>query len=117
MLNLLVLFGVTAVAFALVIGLMAVGVMMGRREIKGSCGGLGSGSGEAGESSCSLCSNPDAACRELARRGAGQASQQSSSLAAEMSMADAAGPHDPCDRQCEDHGCTPEEIEACNLPR
>ena len=71
MLNLIVIFFVTAAAFALVIGLMAVGVLMGRREIKGSCGGLGSEAGSEGKSTCSLCSNPEAACRELARRSQG----------------------------------------------
>jgi hypothetical protein len=66
--TLLVIFGITVVAFGLVIALMAIGVMMGRREISGSCGGLGQQAGADGERSCSLCSNPDAACRELRQR-------------------------------------------------
>lgn len=118
MLNMLVLFAVTAAAFAVVIGLMAVGVMLGRREIKGSCGGLGSSGVEGGESGCSLCSNPDAACRELARRAAGQPpADLSETPSQEPSAAGAWGQAEPCDHQCEAHGCTPEEIEACNPSR
>ncbi len=103
MIQLFALFGVTVVAFAVVIGLMAVGVILGRRAIQGSCGGLGSGQGEEGASACSLCSNPDAACRELARRGI-QAGR----------TADFAGQEEECDLQCEANGCSQEEIEACN---
>lgn len=66
---LLVLFGTFAV-FAIVIAAMAVGVMFGRKSISGSCGGLGNKTDEHGNSSCSLCSNPGEACRELARRAA-----------------------------------------------
>jgi hypothetical protein len=67
--NLILVFGVSLAAFLGVIVLMAVGVMLGRREISGSCGGLGQGAdGDQAESSCSLCSNPDAACRELNKR-------------------------------------------------
>lgn len=118
MLKMLVLFGVTAAAFAVVIGLMAVGVMMGRREIKGSCGGLGSSGGEGGESGCSLCSNPAAACRELARRAADQPPGDLSGVPPQQSAAAGAwGQPEPCERQCEVHGCTPEEIEACNPSR
>ncbi|MCC7333710.1 MAG: hypothetical protein IT422_01350 [Pirellulaceae bacterium] len=101
MFNLITIFMVTAVAFGLVISLMAVGVMMGRREIKGSCGGLGASQGEGGSTSCSLCSNSDAACRELA--GSRQESGQ-----------EAGGAKDAdCDHHCQANGCSEEEIEAC----
>jgi thiamine biosynthesis lipoprotein len=66
---LLLLLGTFAV-FAIVIAGMAVGVMFGRKSISGSCGGLGNKTDEHGNSSCSLCSNPGEACRELARRAA-----------------------------------------------
>lgn len=72
---LLVLFGTFAV-FALVIAAMAVGVMFGRKSISGSCGGLGNKTDEHGNSSCSLCSNPGEACRELARRAAANRAAQ-----------------------------------------
>jgi hypothetical protein len=100
--QLLAIFGVTAIVFALAIGFMAVGVMLGRREIQGSCGGLGAAQGKVGGGSCSLCSNPDAACRELARRA-------NPALAADLVDGEA-----DCDRQCEANGCSPAEIEACN---
>ncbi len=103
MLNLLTTFVVTAVAFGMVISLMAVGVLLGRRAIKGSCGGLGSSPGEAGGASCSLCSNPDAACRELGRgrHNSGGEAQPSEET-------------DACDQPCKANGCSEEEIEACN---
>ena len=101
--QLFVIFGVAAIAFAVVIGLMAVGVMLGRRQIQGSCGGLGAEQGKEGAEGCSLCSNPDAACRDLARRA-------HPTVAAEV-LDDGA---ESCDRQCEANGCSQAEIEACN---
>ncbi|MEM7474453.1 MAG: (Na+)-NQR maturation NqrM [Planctomycetota bacterium] len=77
MLTLMLVFGVTLLAFLLVIAGMAVGVMMGRREISGSCGGLANQTNEAGETSCSLCSNPDAACKELKERMQGESCEVS----------------------------------------
>jgi thiamine biosynthesis lipoprotein len=56
------------VAFGLVIAAMAVGVMFGRRAISGSCGGLANKRDADGSVSCSLCSNPDNACKELRNR-------------------------------------------------
>ncbi len=108
MFNLMTVFGATLLAFLTVIGLMAVGVMLGRRAIKGSCGGLGGSQGESGEA-CSLCSNPDVACRELSRRSQG-AQPDAQSNPAQTS------PRDDCDRQCEDNGCSHGEIEACSRP-
>jgi len=111
MLQLSLVFGITLVAFALVIGLMAVGVMLGRRSIQGSCGGLGSAEGKGAAGGCSMCSSPDAACRELADGGQ---SVQPGSLPPKG--VDDCGPVD-CHDQCELNGCTPEEIEACNNSR
>lgn len=70
MLSYLLIFGGTFAIFTLVIAAMAVGVMFGRKSISGSCGGLNNSTDEHGNSSCSLCSNPGEACRELARRAA-----------------------------------------------
>ena len=56
------------VAFGLVIAAMAVGVMFGRRAISGSCGGLANSQNADGSASCSLCSNPADACKELRNR-------------------------------------------------
>lgn len=80
---LLVLFGTFAV-FAIVIAGMAVGVMFGRKSISGSCGGLGNKTDEHGNSSCSLCSNPGEACRELARRAAANRAGSNSAEAEEQ---------------------------------
>lgn len=100
--SLMIVFGITLAAFLLVIAGMAVGVMMGRREISGSCGGLGNmNSAETGEApSCSLCSNPAAACQELKERmqgGGNQVARQESD----------------CDKDCVAEGCSNEEIAAC----
>jgi len=70
MLSYLLIFGGTFAIFTVVIAAMAVGVMFGRKSISGSCGGLANKTDEHGNSSCSLCSNPGEACRELARRAA-----------------------------------------------
>lgn len=48
----------------LVLG-MSVGVLFGRRSISGSCGGLASKTNPDGSTSCSLCSSPSDACKEL----------------------------------------------------
>jgi len=56
------------VAFSLVVVAMAVGVIFGRRAISGSCGGLANSRDADGNTSCSLCSNPDNACKELRKR-------------------------------------------------
>lgn len=104
MLNLITLFALTAVAFGLVIGLMAVGVLLGRRAIQGSCGGLGSRQAEDGSSSCSLCSSQDAAaCRDLRGGRIGPAAAAPDGNKAEN-----------CELNCEAEGCSEEQIEACN---
>lgn len=59
---------ITFVAFALMLFLMAVGVIFGRRSISGSCGGLANRKDADGNVSCSLCSNPADACKELRQR-------------------------------------------------
>jgi thiamine biosynthesis lipoprotein len=59
---------ITACAFGLILSAMAIGVMFGRRSISGSCGGLGNVRNGDGSVSCSLCSNPADACKELRRR-------------------------------------------------
>lgn len=59
---------ITFIAFAVVLFAMAVGVMFGRRSISGSCGGLANSRNEDGSVSCSLCSNPADACKELRHR-------------------------------------------------
>lgn len=62
------MFLVTAVAFATLLFAMSVGVLFGRRSLSGSCGGINGTQNEDGSVSCSLCSNPSDACRELRER-------------------------------------------------
>ena len=62
------MFVVTAVAFAVLLFAMSVGVLFGQRSISGSCGGVNGTKNEDGSESCSLCSSPSDACRDLRRR-------------------------------------------------
>lgn len=63
--NPLATFLLTFVAFGGLLFAMAVGVLFGRRAISGSCGGLANERNEDGSVSCSVCSNPSSACKEL----------------------------------------------------
>lgn len=111
--GIMVIFAVTLAAFLLVMAGMAVGVMLGRREISGSCGGIAN---SEGETSCSLCSKPDAACRDLARS---RSSEETSSRA--NSGCDASQPGHverksesvACEKDCQQSGCSKEAIDAC----
>lgn len=51
--------------FSILLFAMAIGVVFGRKSISGSCGGLNSKTNPDGSSSCSLCSSPSNACKEL----------------------------------------------------
>lgn len=62
------MFLVTAVAFAVLLFAMSVGVLFGQRSISGSCGGVNGTKNEDGSVSCSLCSSPSDACRDLRKR-------------------------------------------------
>ena len=48
--------------FSLLVAIMAVGVMMGRRPISGSCGGIGRINGE--DSECAICGGDPVKCEE-----------------------------------------------------
>lgn len=56
---------VSFAVFSILLFAMAIGVVFGRRSISGSCGGLANKTNEDGSTSCSLCSSPSDACREL----------------------------------------------------
>ncbi|OYP33199.1 thiamine biosynthesis protein ApbE [Rhodopirellula sp. MGV] len=51
--------------FSILLFAMAVGVIFGRKQISGSCGGLNAQTNPDGSTSCSLCSSPSDACKEL----------------------------------------------------
>ena len=53
--------------FGGVILAMAVGVIFGNRQIKGSCGGLAGMKDEHGNSMCDVCSIPVDECPEMQR--------------------------------------------------
>lgn len=106
--NLITAFGVTLVVFLMVIVGMAVGVLLGRRQISGSCGGLANQGDSAGSTACSLCSNPAAACKELGKRMDTAVSRKEASDAesSQRSVSD-------CEKDCVAEGCSQEAIEAC----
>ena len=54
----LTVFGV----FIFLVGIMAIGVMLGRRPISGSCGGIGRLNGDDGE--CAICGGDPSKCDE-----------------------------------------------------
>ncbi|RLQ23095.1 (Na+)-NQR maturation NqrM [Seongchinamella sediminis] len=60
------LFVITAVFIGLVMAAMAVGVMMGRGPIKGSCGGMGA---LGIDTSCDICGGDPKRCDEETRDG------------------------------------------------
>lgn len=49
------------IVLAFIVGAMAIGVIMGRAPIKGTCGGLNNGDADAG---CSLCGGNPSKCEE-----------------------------------------------------
>jgi len=90
----------------LVIAGMAVGVMMGRKPISGSCGGLNSQTNPDGSTSCSLCSQPSDACRELREKMAAEGNALQSAENPAFGETD-------CDKDCEAEGCSKEMMDAC----
>jgi hypothetical protein len=61
-------FFITAAFFALVIGVMSVGVIMGRKPIAGSCGGVGAAL-QDDDYICDLCGNDPKKCEEEISKG------------------------------------------------
>lgn len=49
---------------------MAIGVIMGRKPLKGSCGGVGAALGET-DYVCDLCGNDPAKCEEEVKKSRG----------------------------------------------
>ena len=60
------LFLISAVVIGLVIGGMAIGVIMGRQAIKGSCGGMGA---LGIDTTCEICGGNPQRCDEETREG------------------------------------------------
>ena len=58
------LFLITALLIGLVIAIMAIGVMAGRKPIKGSCGGMGALGIDSG---CEICGGNGKRCDEASR--------------------------------------------------
>lgn len=52
------------IVLALIVAAMAIGVIMGRAPIKGTCGGLNNGDANSG---CSLCGGNPSKCEESTR--------------------------------------------------
>lgn len=106
MMTLLIVFGLTLGAFLLVVVGMAVGVLMGRRSISGSCGGLANAGNPEGDTSCSLCSSPATNCKELKER------MRASAVSGQPGETAHSTPLD-CEKDCEAEGCDKATIDAC----
>lgn len=52
------------IIFAILIALMAIGVLMGRKPISGSCGGVGAALGEKNYN-CEICGGDTRKCDEI----------------------------------------------------
>ena len=66
----MLLFLLVFVVLMLIIAAMAVGVMMGRKPLKGSCGGVGAALGEKNYS-CDICGDDPNKCDEVNRTNSG----------------------------------------------
>lgn len=111
--NILVIFAVTLSVFLLVVSGMAVGVIMGRRAISGSCGGLANQRDGDGNNSCSLCSDPDAACRELGQRMQTSTTASGCDGTAAALNPDRESAGSSCEKDCVAEGCSKEKMDAC----
>ena len=62
-----------SIVFLIVVAAMSVGVVLGGRRIRGSCGGIAALDNPDVQSDCAVCSAPTSECRqlkkELKRRG------------------------------------------------
>ncbi len=72
---LLLVFGLTLGVFLVVIIGMAIGVILGRKRLTGSCGGLANRTDADGQSSCSLCSRNSSTCPKVAEKSSALDSQ------------------------------------------
>lgn len=65
--ELLILIGIVAAVFGLVIAGMAIGVIFSNRRIQGSCGGLSTMRDTDGKSPCMACGGSPTDCDEAAK--------------------------------------------------
>lgn len=63
----------TIVVFLAAVGGLAIGVIIGNRRLKGTCGGLGSMQDSDGNSICDACTTPSEECQQLRRERRNQA--------------------------------------------
>lgn len=73
------------VVLTLVVAGMAIGVMMGRKPLKGSCGGVGNALGEK-DYTCPLCGDDPNKCDEINQSEGGEG-KSSASLAYDATQA------------------------------
>lgn len=78
------IFLVTFCVMTLVIVAMSVGVLLGRKPITGSCGGVGDALGE-NDYVCDMCGGDEAKCEELKREGMPDALAAKTDLAVDVS--------------------------------
>ena len=64
----LTVFALTLVILGIVVLGMAIGVLLGKRKLTGSCGGLAGQPSKDGVTNCRQCSNPDVGCKTKSLR-------------------------------------------------
>ena len=74
-------------ALLIIMAIMAVGVLLGRKPISGSCGGVGAALGEK-DYVCDLCGNDEAKCEEINAERTDQDNQSSAETSAPYYEAD-----------------------------
>jgi len=70
------MFLISAAVFAIALGGLAVGLIISKKELKGSCGGINGTKDEQGKSICELCTTPPEECDQLREQIAQQAGER-----------------------------------------
>jgi hypothetical protein len=66
--SLSIVFGFSLVVFSFVMIGMAIGYIVSKKRLEGSCGGIASQSSDSGAAKCNLCENSASLCDLLARK-------------------------------------------------
>lgn len=74
---------VALVVMLVFVGLMSIGVIFGRKPLKGSCGGMGAALGEK-DYVCDLCGDDESKCEEI--NASKTSTEEKSALAYEVTQ-------------------------------
>lgn len=74
---------ISLVVMLIFVGLMSIGVIFGRKPLKGSCGGIGAALGEK-DYVCELCGDDESKCEEI--NASKTSTEETSALAYEVTQ-------------------------------